>query len=98
MSLLTGLLPVEQGVACLAALQSAATEGKTAGDTRSKGQIMVDTLVARLTGQEVARALIAQAGTRAWCGGWSPTRPGTLGSSWSTSTTAAAGSPAGSPS
>ena len=54
MSLLTGLLPVEQGVACLAALDAAAKTAKAAGDTRSKGQIMADTLVARLTGQERA--------------------------------------------
>ena len=54
MSLLTGLLPVEQGVACLAALQAAATTAKADGKTRSKGQIMADTLVARLTCQETA--------------------------------------------
>ena len=55
MSLLSGLLPVEQGVACLAALQAAATAQKADGDTRSKAQIMADTLVARLTGQETAQ-------------------------------------------
>ncbi|BAK35813.1 hypothetical protein MLP_27990 [Microlunatus phosphovorus NM-1] len=54
MSLLTGLLPVEQGVACYAALDAAAKTAKAAGDTRSRGQIMADTLVARLTGQEKA--------------------------------------------
>ena len=54
MSLLTGLLPVEQGVACLAALNDAVREAKAAGDERSKGQIMADTMVARLTGQEAA--------------------------------------------
>ena len=54
MSLLTGLLPVEQGVACYAALDAAAKSAKAAGDQRSKGQIMADTLVARLTGQEKA--------------------------------------------
>lgn len=62
MSLLTGLLPVEQGVACLAALQAAATEGKAAGDTRSKGQIMADTLVARLTGHEAAEQVGVEVG------------------------------------
>ena len=35
MSLLSGLLPVEQGVACLAALHAAATQSKADGDTRS---------------------------------------------------------------
>ena len=54
MSLLTGLLPVEQGVACLAALQADVTARRADGDTRSKGQIMADTLVARLTGQATA--------------------------------------------
>ena len=55
MSLLSGLLPVEQGVACLAALRAAATAGKADGDTRSRDQIMADTLVARLTGQATAQ-------------------------------------------
>ena len=54
MSLLTGLLPVEQGVACLAALQAEVTARRADGDTRSKAQIMADTLVARLTGQDTA--------------------------------------------
>ncbi|MDN5760727.1 MAG: DUF222 domain-containing protein [Microlunatus sp.] len=54
MSLLSGLLPVEQGVACLAALQAAATQGQAAGDQRSWGQLMADTLVERITGQTTA--------------------------------------------
>ena len=54
MSLLTGLLPVEHGVACLAALHAAVTQSEADGDTRSKGQIMADTLVERLTGQATA--------------------------------------------
>lgn len=54
MSLLSGLLPVEQGVACLAALKAAATAQKADGDQRSEGQIMADTLVARITGQDTA--------------------------------------------
>ncbi len=62
MSLLTGLLPVEQGVACLAALQAAATARKADGDTRSKGQIMADTLVARLTGQATAENVGVEVG------------------------------------
>ena len=37
MSLLSGLLPVEQGVACLAALHAAVTARKADGDTRSEG-------------------------------------------------------------
>ena len=53
MSLLSGL-PVEQGVACLAALQAEATARKADGDQRSKNQIMADALVARITGRETA--------------------------------------------
>ena len=62
MSLLTGLLPVEQGVACLAPLQAAVTQSKAEGDLRSKGQIMADTLVARLTGQEHAEDIGVEVG------------------------------------
>jgi hypothetical protein len=54
MSLLSGLLPVEQGVACLAALEAEVTARKADGDERTKGQIMADTLVARITGQDHA--------------------------------------------
>jgi hypothetical protein len=51
MSVLSGYLPVEQGVACLAALRRH-TDGVVAGgDNRSRDQIMADTLVERLTGQ-----------------------------------------------
>ena len=62
MSLLTGLLPVEQGVACLAALQAEVTARRADGDTRSKGQIMADTLVARLTGQATAEDVGVEVG------------------------------------
>lgn len=54
MSLLTGLLPVEAGVACLAALDRHATRPRAAGDHRSRGQIMADTLIERITGQATA--------------------------------------------
>lgn len=51
MSVLSGYLPVEQGVACLAALRRH-TDGLVAvGDQRTRDQIMADTLVERLTGQ-----------------------------------------------
>jgi uncharacterized protein DUF222 len=54
MSVLSGYLPVEQGVACLAALRRH-TDGVVAGgDDRSRDQIMADTLVERLTGQAAA--------------------------------------------
>jgi hypothetical protein len=62
MSLLSGLLPVEQGVACLAALHAAVTTRKADGDTRSQGQIMADTLVARLTGQDTAEDIGLEVG------------------------------------
>ncbi len=54
MSILSGLLPVEQGVACLAALDREAARLAAAGDRRGRGQIMADTLVERVTGQTSA--------------------------------------------
>ena len=54
MSRLSGLLPVAQGVAVYAALTSRADNLRAAGDERSRGQIMADTLVERVTGQGVA--------------------------------------------
>ncbi len=55
MSLLTGYLPVEQGVACWAALGKQADMLKAAGDLRSRDQIMADLLVERVTGQASAQ-------------------------------------------
>ena len=54
MSFLTGHLPVEQGVACLAALRLHTDALKAVGDARTRGQIMADTLVERITGQATA--------------------------------------------
>jgi hypothetical protein len=54
MALLTGLLPVAQGVAAFAALDRRAKELIAEGDGRSRGQIMADTLVERVTGQATA--------------------------------------------
>jgi hypothetical protein len=51
MSQLSALLPVKDGVAVLAALISAADAATGAGDTRTRGQIMADTLVERITGR-----------------------------------------------
>lgn len=48
MSYLTGLLPVAQGVACLAVLTRAADAARAVGDPRTRGQVMADTLVAAL--------------------------------------------------
>ncbi len=54
MTYLTGFLPVAQGVACKAALQRRADSLRARGDTRSRGQIMADTLVERVTGRSKA--------------------------------------------
>lgn len=53
---LTAHLPAEQGAACYAALRKAFAEVSVdpAPLTRSRGQVMADTLVARLTGQAAA--------------------------------------------
>ena len=57
MTQLTGFLPVAQGVAAFAALDRHATERRAQGDRRSRGQIMADTLVERVTGQATAGAV-----------------------------------------
>ncbi|MFT4216133.1 MAG: DUF222 domain-containing protein [Micropruina sp.] len=54
MAYLSGLLPAKDGVAVFASLTKAADEARAAGDVRSKGQVMADTLIARVTGQEPA--------------------------------------------
>lgn len=54
MALLTAVLPVAQAVAVHAALARAAATAKAAGDPRSTGQLMADTLVALVTGQRAA--------------------------------------------
>ena len=51
MAWLSAYLPVEQGVACWAALRQHTDTLKASGDERSRDQIMADTLVERLTGQ-----------------------------------------------
>ena len=57
MSYLTAHLPVSQGVAAYAALTKHADPLRAAGDERSRGQIMADTLVERITGQATAEAV-----------------------------------------
>jgi hypothetical protein len=47
---LRALLTVKQGVAVFAALKLAADAAQAAGDPRSRGQVMADTLVERVTG------------------------------------------------
>lgn len=57
MSVLSALLPVQQGVAVYAALMRAVDSARACGDTRQRAQIMADTLVTRITGQESAPAV-----------------------------------------
>lgn len=57
MAFVTGLLPVAQGVAVHATLTRHADALRAAGDTRTRGQIMADTLVERITGQATAAAV-----------------------------------------
>ena len=54
MTYVTALLPVAQGVSVYAALKRAAD---TCFDGRSRGQVMADTLVARVTGRDAAEAV-----------------------------------------
>ncbi len=48
MAILSALLSVKNGVAVHAALSAEADRGKAAGDTRTRGQIMADTLTSRV--------------------------------------------------
>jgi hypothetical protein len=60
MSVLSGYLPAEHGVACLKSLRDQADALKAAGDPRCRDQIMADTLVERLTGQASAADVNAE--------------------------------------
>ena len=62
MTYLSGFLPVAQGVACWASLRRHADSCRAQGDQRSRGQIMADTLVERLTGQATAGAVSVEVG------------------------------------
>ena len=57
MTYVTGLLPVAQGVAVYAALSRVADSLRACGDARSRGQIMADTMVERITGQARAETV-----------------------------------------
>ncbi len=57
MTYLSAHLPVEQGVAAFAALDAAARGAAARGDARTRGQLLADTLVERLTGQVRADAV-----------------------------------------
>ncbi|MGH3446543.1 MAG: HNH endonuclease, partial [Nocardioidaceae bacterium] len=60
MACLTGLLPVQQGVAAYASLTRQVDALKAQGDPRSRGQIMADEFAQRLTGQATADAVDAE--------------------------------------
>jgi hypothetical protein len=62
MTVLSALLPCEQGVAAYASLRRHADALVAAGDGRSRAQIMADTLVERVTGQATAEAVSAEVG------------------------------------
>jgi len=57
MAQLSALLPAAQGVAVWATLTRIADQARSAGDPRSRGQVMADTLVERITGQTTAAAV-----------------------------------------
>lgn len=54
MTWLSALLPVADGVAVQAALAKAADAARASGDERTRGQVMADTLVERVTGRAAA--------------------------------------------
>jgi len=54
MARLSALLPVKDGVSVWAALKAAADHATAAGDPRTRGQVMADTLVERVTGRSSA--------------------------------------------
>ncbi|MFD4323439.1 HNH endonuclease [Nocardioides sp. NPDC058538] len=56
MTWLGALLPVKDGVAVFAALDQAAKAAAAAGDERTRGQVMADTLVDRVTGRSTTGA------------------------------------------
>ncbi len=100
MTFVTGLLPMTQGVAVHAALTRHADTRRSDGDPRSRGQIMADTLVERVTGQTTAtavplevnvvitdRALLAADDTPAEVEGFGPV-PAPLARQWLTETDA----------
>jgi hypothetical protein len=57
MAQLSALLPAAQGVAVWATLTRIADQARSAGDPRTRGQVMADTLVERITGQTTAAAV-----------------------------------------
>ncbi len=88
MTWLSALLPVKDGVASYARLQAAAERARLAGDERTRGQVMADTLVEAITDKaDAARAEAYHAATT-----WEPTSPDTPDTPETTETAGATGS------
>lgn len=62
MAHVSALLPAKQGVAVFAALTRNADALRSGGDGRTRGQLMADTLVERVTGQAVASEVPVEIG------------------------------------
>jgi hypothetical protein len=62
MALVSGFVPVEQGVAAWASLDRAARTRRANGDPRSLSQLRADTFIERLTGQATATAVPVEIG------------------------------------
>jgi hypothetical protein len=62
MCYLTALVPAVQGVATYAALVAEADRARAAGDERGRAQVMADTLVVRVTGQQAAPQVPVEVG------------------------------------
>ena len=62
MAYLSALLPAAKAVACYAALGKAADAARAAGDPRSRGQAMADTLVELVTGTKTADGIPVEIG------------------------------------
>ena len=85
MSRISVLVPATHGVAVWATLSTIADQARSAGDPRTRGQVMVDTLVDRITGKKPAdhlpvtinvvisdQALLAGTHQPAWLQGYGP--------------------------
>lgn len=62
MSLVSGFLPVAQGVACFKALDDSARALKSAGDERTLDQLRADLFIERLTGAQAADNTVIELG------------------------------------
>ena len=73
MAVLSALLPVEQGVACLAALRKFADSAVATGDGRSRDQVMADTR----QGEHADRGSPDEPEPRTWMSRWGSCSPST---------------------